>query len=160
MLHRLSGASARGVECISQRGLSHVPLVRCFSSVEGIFFSSRLADIGPDRKAWCTNETALLLTSFLPVHRDALPAHLRGDPDCSHRPGERGGHQRRLHRTGGTVSVVQPTQLRPERLHLQSQHAAEQDPGDGRRGGKPTGLQPVRNSALCAAVRARHIWIQ
>src|SRR2546429_4414303 len=46
MLHRLSGASARGVECISQRRPSHVPLVRCSSSVEGIFFSSRLADIG------------------------------------------------------------------------------------------------------------------
>src|SRR5258706_4288001 len=73
--------------------------------------------------------------------------------------GIRGGHQCR-HRAGGSVSAAQPTQLRPERLHLQSRHAAERDPGDGRRGGKTTGLQPVRKSALCAAVRARHIWIQ
>ena len=69
MLPGLSGAQASGVERISQRGLSHAPLVRCSSYVEGIFFSSRLADIGPDRKAWCTYERALLLTSFLPVHR-------------------------------------------------------------------------------------------
>src|SRR6516225_2693088 len=68
-------------------------------------------------------------------------------------------HQRRRRRTRGSVGALQPTQLRPERLHLQSQHAAEPDPSDGRRGSSPTGLQPVRNAALCVAVRARHLWI-
>ena len=33
------------------------------------------------------------------------------------------------------------------------------DPSDGRRGRKPTGLQSVRNSALCVAVQPRHVRI-
>ena len=106
MLYRLSGASA-GVWSAPVRGvLSHAPLVRCSSCVEGIFFSSRLADVGPERKARCMYETASLLTSFLPVHRAGKPAFLRGDTDCSHRIGVGGGHQGRRHRTGGSVSVV------------------------------------------------------
>src|SRR5260221_7197605 len=80
------------------------------------------------------------------------------------------GHRRRRHRTGGSfsgghhtggfVSVVQSTELRPERLYFQSHHATERDPGDGQLDSNPTGLEPVRNSALCAAVRARHIWFE
>ena len=31
----------------------------------------------------------------------------------------------------GSVSAAGPAQLRPERLYLQPQHAAEPDPGDG-----------------------------
>jgi hypothetical protein len=46
---------------------------------------------------------------------------------------------------------VQTTRFRSKRLYIQSQHAAEPDPGDRRHGGKPTGLQPVRNSALSSS---------
>src|SRR5262249_8418239 len=70
------------------------------------------------------------------------------------------GAQKASRRTRGSVGVVQPNQLRPERLYLQSHHAPKQDPGEGRRDSKSTGLQSVRDAALCVAVRARHLWVQ
>src|SRR6267142_5476760 len=62
--------------------------------------------------------------------------------------------------TGGSVSVIGPTQFRPKRLHFQSQHAAERDPSDRRLDSKPTSVQPIRNSTVCVAVRAWHLWVQ
>ena len=49
---------------------------------------------------------------------------------------------------------------RPERAGLRPQHADQPDPGRGRLGGEPAGLQPVRDAALCAAVQARHLRVQ
>ena len=47
--------------------------------------------------------------------------------------------------------------LRPERLHLHPEHAAEPDPGHRRLDRQPAGRQPVRHPALRAAVRAGHL---
>ena len=58
------------------------------------------------------------------------------------------------------TSIRRGTGPRPERAGLRPQHVDERDPGGGRLGGEPAGLQPVRDAALRPAVQARHLWIQ
>ena len=58
----------------------------------------------------------------------------------------RGGPARVVRRRGDRVG--RGAGPRPERAGVRPQHADQPDPGGGRRGGDPAGLQPVRDAAL------------
>ena len=89
ILHRVSGASARGVACIGHRGT--VPgtprslLFLCGSSL--FLLPSGRQRARQNRKVWCRYETTSHLPAFLPVRRALEPAHLRADACCSQRSG-------------------------------------------------------------------------